>query len=75
MWLLSRSDHGGYWLTEFFDEDDVPLYAILSHRCLQPDTAEPTFQDLRRGLGQEKPGHKKIEFCGEQAERDGLGYF
>jgi hypothetical protein len=75
MWLLSRSDHGGYRLTEFYNEGDVPPYAILSHRCLQPDAAEPSFQDLRRGLGQEKPGHKKIEFCGEQAERDGLEYF
>jgi hypothetical protein len=62
-------------LTEVYDEDDVPPYAIRSHRCLQPDAAEPTFQDLRRGLGQEKPGYKKIEFCGEQAERDGLEYF
>jgi hypothetical protein len=75
MWLLSRSNHGGYRLTEFYDEDEVPPYAILSHRCLQPDAAEPTFQDLRRGLGQEKPGYKKIEFCGEQAGRDGLKYF
>ena len=75
MWLLSRSDNGGYGLSEFYGEDNVPPYAILSHRCLQPDAAEPTFQDLWRGLGQEKPGHKKIEFCGEQAERDGLKYF
>jgi hypothetical protein len=62
-------------LTEFYEEDDVPPYAILSHRCLQPDEAEPTFKDLGRGSGQEKPGHKKIEFCGDQAERDGLKYF
>jgi hypothetical protein len=75
MWLLSRSDHGGYRLTEFYDEGDVPPYAILSHRCLQPDAAEPTFQDLREGLGQEKLDYRKIVFCGDQAERDGLEYF
>jgi hypothetical protein len=75
MWLLSRSDHGGYRLTEFYNEGDVPPYAILSHRCLQPDAAEPTFNDLREGLGQEKLGYQKIEFCGEQAERDGIEYF
>lgn len=75
MWLLSRSDHGDYRLSEFYNEDDVPPYAILSHRCLQPDAAEPTFKDLREGLGQEKLGYKKIEFCGDQAERDGLKYF
>lgn len=75
MWLLSRSDHGGYRLTEFHD-DPVPPYAILSHTWIRPDDgAEPTFRDLREGLGQEKLGYKKIEFCGEQAKRDGLEYF
>lgn len=75
MWLLSRSDHGDYRLTEFSDEDNVPPYAILSHRCLQSDEAEPTFKDLGRRSGQKKPGYKKIEFCGAQVERDGLKYF
>jgi hypothetical protein len=74
MWLLSRPDYGGYRLTEFHD-DSVPPYAILSHTWLQHDSAEPTFRDLKEGLGQEKLSYKKIEFCGEQAKRDGLEYF
>lgn len=74
MWLLSRPNHGGYRLTEFHD-DSLPPYAILSHTWIQHDGAEPTFRDLREGSGQEKLGYKKIEFCGEQAKRDGLEYF
>lgn len=59
--------------------DSIPPYAILSHTWIQSDEAEPkpepTFRDLREASGREKPGYKKINFCGEQAETDGLKYF
>ena len=75
MWLLSLSDDGIYRLTEFSNNSIIPPYAILSHTWIQAAAAEPTFRDLREGSGQEKPGYKKIQFCGEQARRDGLRYF
>ncbi|KAK6429893.1 hypothetical protein LTR95_013958 [Oleoguttula sp. CCFEE 5521] len=76
MWLLSWYPlHSHYRLTEFLDHGTVPRYAILSHTWLKAGEDEPTFKDLQEGLGQEKPGYKKIEFCGEQARRDELEYF
>ena len=34
-----------------------------------------TFADIVNGGGKAKPGYKKICFCGEQAQKDGLQYF
>jgi hypothetical protein len=33
------------------------------------------FKDLMDGTGKSKAGYSKIQFCGEQARRDGLQYF
>ena len=75
MRLLRRSDAGEISLTEdLTDEDRIPPYAILSHTWLA-DTEEPTFEDLANGTGKNKPGYMKIQFCGEQARRDGLQNF
>jgi hypothetical protein len=54
--------------------DNIPPYGILSHTWGH-DYEEITFQDLMKGLGKEKAGYKKIQFCAEQAARDGLQYF
>ena len=73
--LESRSD-GGFSLTENLLDKDVFRYpyAILSHRW--GDTNEEvTFEDIVNGSGRNKAGYKKIEFCGEQASKDGLKYF
>jgi len=52
----------------------MPPYAILSHTWgLEAD--EVTFDDLASNAGKDKPGYKKIRFCGEQARQDGLQYF
>jgi tetratricopeptide (TPR) repeat protein len=51
-----------------------PPYAILSHTW-GPDDEEVKFKDLAEGTGENKPGYKKIKFCAQQAERDGLRYF
>jgi hypothetical protein len=58
-------------LTEFF-ESDIPSYAILSHRW---GAEEVTLADLTNGHGKKMAGYGKIQFCGEQAKRDGLQYF
>ncbi|KAH6702775.1 heterokaryon incompatibility protein-domain-containing protein, partial [Leptodontidium sp. MPI-SDFR-AT-0119] len=61
-------------LTEDFVGDNIPEYAILSHTW-GADTEEVTFQDLMNCTGSNKSGYKKIDFCRDQAERDGLRYF
>ena len=71
MRLLQFNDDGDVSLTEFF-EDDIPEYAILSHRW---GAEEVTYNDLLKGTGKSKAGYRKIRFCGEQARRDGLQYF
>jgi hypothetical protein len=71
MRLLQSDSDGNLRLTEFF-EDDIPKYAILSHRW---GAEEVTFRDLTDGTSKVKAGYVKIQFCGEQARRDGLEYF
>ncbi|KAH9203202.1 hypothetical protein DL95DRAFT_164231 [Leptodontidium sp. 2 PMI_412] len=72
MRLLQSDDDGNLSLTEFF-ESAIPNYAILSHRW---GTDEVTFKDLIDGTSKSKAGgYSKIQFCGEQARRDGLKYF
>lgn len=72
MRLLQSDDDGNLSLTEFF-ESAIPNYAILSHRW---GTVEVTFKDLTDGTSKIKAGgYSKIQFCGEQARRDGLKYF
>jgi hypothetical protein len=71
MRLLQFNDDGDVSLTEFF-EDDIPEYAVLSHRW---EAGEVTFKDLIDGTSKGKAGYGKIQFCGEQARRDELEYF
>jgi len=62
-------------LTNYLVRDDlIPRYAILSHTW-GADTEEVSFKDMIDGTGIGKPGYDKIQFCGEQAERDDLQYF
>jgi hypothetical protein len=71
MRLLQYNNDGEFSLTEFF-ESDIPKYAILSHRW---GAEEVTLADLTNGNGKKMAGYGKIQFCGEQARRDGLQYF
>ncbi|KAH9203237.1 hypothetical protein DL95DRAFT_529729 [Leptodontidium sp. 2 PMI_412] len=71
MRLLQFNNDGDVSLTEFF-EDDIPEYAILSHRW---EAGEVNFKDLTDGTSKGKAGYGKIQFCGEQARRDELEYF
>ena len=75
MRLLLRSETGRFSFTkEFTGDDAIPRYAILSHTW-GPDDEEVTFEDLSKGTGENKDGYRKIEFCAEQAWKDGLQYF
>jgi hypothetical protein len=79
MHLLKYGENGKLTITSF-DDDKLPMYAILSHTW-GTDTEEVTFADLVRDNGMhepgyiKKPGYKKIRFCGQQARQDGIQYF
>ena len=72
MRLLKFGSHEGLSLTKNVIED-VPSYAILSHTW-GADDDEVTFDDLQNGSGRVKGGRTKIQFCAEQAQKDGLQY-
>lgn len=73
MRLLQIRDDGNLTFTENFNDDQIPRYAILSHTWGKP-TDEVTYQDMLDGSATAKVGFRKIKFCAEQAERDGLRY-
>jgi hypothetical protein len=73
MRLLQRQDDGSLILTEN-NSDGIPPYVILSHTWGE-DGQEVTFNDINTGVGQEKQGYQKIDFCGKQAAADGFEYF
>jgi len=73
MRLLKLSGRNKVSLTEDLT-DDIPPYAILSHTW-GSDKDEVTFADLRKRQRQTKIGYAKIQFCGEQARKDGIEYF
>ncbi|KAE9374181.1 HET-domain-containing protein, partial [Stipitochalara longipes BDJ] len=72
MRLLELND-GELSLTEHFG-DTKPQYAILSHTWGAMGE-EVTFGDVIDCASKGKVGYNKINFCGEQARRDGLQYF
>jgi hypothetical protein len=76
MRLLQSDRSGGFCLTEDLTDDELSShpYAILSHTWGKDDE-EVNFADLQSGSGYTKLGYKKLRFCGEQVEKDGLRYF
>ncbi|KAK0718684.1 hypothetical protein B0T26DRAFT_856403, partial [Lasiosphaeria miniovina] len=72
MRLLTLKD-GEFSLTKDLHRD-IPPYAILSHTWGK-DEEEVTFKDVVERTGLDKTGFRKIRFCGEQADRDGLQHF
>lgn len=74
MGLLQRSNTGQFRHTkDFVGDDTIPPYAILSHTW--EEDQEVTFEDMKDGTGQSKSGYNKIQFCGQQAQYDGLQFF
>lgn len=57
-----------------YDEDKLPPYAILSHTWGDTEK-ELTYEDIENRRGKNKPGYKKIIFCGQQAKKDDLKHF
>ena len=73
MRLLKVNADGTFSLKTFL-ATQIPSYAILSHTWEWDNSQEVSFQDLSNGIGSSKAGYTKIQFCGEQARKDGLQY-
>ena len=73
MRLLKINNNNSFSLTTFVGSN-IPSYAILSHTW-EADNQELTFQDVINETGRNKTGYRKIQFCGDQAKKDGLEYF
>jgi hypothetical protein len=73
MRLLQIDEYGEFSLTDDLLHN-IPPYAILSHTWGE-DHEEVTFRDLTKGPRGTKAGYRKLRFCAQQAERDGLHYF
>jgi hypothetical protein len=71
MHLLEYNNDSEFSLATFFG-DDIPRYAILSHRW---GSEEITLADITNGTGKNKAGYNKIRFCGERAKHDGYRFF
>ncbi|KIX97824.1 uncharacterized protein Z520_06602 [Fonsecaea multimorphosa CBS 102226] len=56
---------------EYFDDDKIPQYAILSHRW---EEGEVLFEDTKDGYAKQKRGYAKVCNSARQALRDGLQY-
>jgi hypothetical protein len=72
MRLLQYDNEGTLSLTKYFQEDEIPPYAILSHTW---EDGEILFRDLEEGRHWFKAGYHKLDFCRKQAANDGLKYF
>ncbi|KAH7324433.1 heterokaryon incompatibility protein-domain-containing protein [Stachybotrys elegans] len=69
MWLL---DTTSYELKAFLNLEEIPGYAILSHTW---GDEEVSFQDIKRlSHARTKKGFRKIEYCCQQALREGLSW-
>nr|KAK5433266.1 hypothetical protein LTR18_010904 [Exophiala xenobiotica] len=73
MRLLKISDRGELSFTDYLTTD-IPPYAILSHTW-GTDQEEVTFKDFIDGRAKNKEGYTKIQFCADQARKDGLRHF
>ncbi|KAF7937569.1 uncharacterized protein EAE98_001883 [Botrytis deweyae] len=74
MCLLEPDDDGEYRLTRNLTDHQLPCYAILSHTW-GSDDQEVNFEDITFGIGKDKTGYRKIQFCGKQAACDNIKYF
>ena len=73
MRLLERRTGGEIYLTADLLYENPPRYAILSHTW-GDDDEEVSYTDMVKSLGRHKAGYRKIQFCVEQAAKDGLRY-
>ncbi|RII13199.1 hypothetical protein CUC08_Gglean004499 [Alternaria sp. MG1] len=79
MRLLHITDDGKLKFTkDIILKDEIPPYAILSHTWGDQEVVfndMKSLDDLNDVEAKKKDGWKKIDFCAQQAKRDGLKYF
>lgn len=74
MRLLRIGDEPNLTLTfEEFEGEDVPRYAILSHRWYETQD-EVTFKDVVKNRAEGKPGWEKIKGHAKVAKRHNINY-
>ncbi|KAF2686139.1 HET-domain-containing protein [Lentithecium fluviatile CBS 122367] len=74
MRLLKLSGNDEPSFTEDINDDtEIPPYAILSHTWQKGQ--EVTYDEFSNDTSKSKAGYDKIQFCAQQAKRDGLEYF
>lgn len=77
MRLLKRSAGGSFVLREF-SGDNIPDYVALSHTWAEDNGQEISYQDVELSSQEHdlkhKLGWKKLRFCQQQAETDGIRY-
>ena len=73
MRLIKVNSDGTFSLTSVIG-NRIPKHAILSHTW-DNDNQKVTYQDLVKYLGESKAAYRKIRFCGEHANLDGIEFF
>ncbi|KAI0604755.1 ankyrin repeat domain-containing protein [Pyrenophora tritici-repentis] len=71
--LYTASDGTLQWTKDIIRSEEIPPYAILSHTWGEQEVVFDDLKDIENA--QSKEGYRKIRFCAQQAERDGLNHF
>jgi hypothetical protein len=76
--LHTASDGRLRWSMDYIGNEKVPRYAILSHTWGEQEVIFDDLKSLNSSKdidAKKKAGWDKIQFCAQQAKRDGLDYF
>jgi hypothetical protein len=76
--LYIASDGRLRWTKDIIRSEEIPPYAILSHTWGEQEVVFDDLKDIETADDidvQSKEGYRKIRFCADQAERDGLKHF
>jgi hypothetical protein len=71
--LYTASDGTLRWTKDIIRSEEIPPYAILSHTWGEQEVVLDDLKDTENARSKE--GYRKIRFCAQQAERDGLNHF
>jgi hypothetical protein len=73
--LLKFDAHGKLIPVTFTDQKELAPYGVLSHTWLDDEESEVFLRDISNENFKTKAGYRKIQFCKEQAQEDGIVYF
>ena len=72
--LLQWTSRGLKFTKDFLPHEEIPKYAILSHRWGR-DNEEVTYKDIYDRVEKDKAGYEKLAFCAQRAKIDRLQHF